>query len=42
MQITGYPDGDKKVEKRHGENLLSLSDGYMKKEPYQHEYWYSS
>ena len=30
-------DGYKKVEKRHGENLLPLSDGYMKKGLHQHE-----
>lgn len=29
--IDGYPNSDKDVEKRHGENLLSLSDGYIKK-----------
>ena len=35
--IDRYPNSDKKVEKRHGENLLSLSSGYMKKGLYQHE-----
>lgn len=39
--VDGYPNSDKDVEKRQGETLLSLSDGYMKKEPYQHERWYS-
>ena len=36
--VDGYPDSDKQVEKWHGETLLSLSDGYMKKGLYQREY----